>query len=107
MSRCSLRTRACPSTSAPAEVLAASLAGDVARIVLGVALLIAGVAKVGQGAAWTSQAAANQFPIVVARGVPWLELVTGATIASGVASPWPASTTTVVKDLLVFLTLPI
>ena len=71
-------------------MLATSLVGDIARIVLGVALLVAGVAKVGQGRAWVAQAAANGIPNVVARGVPWLELVTGATIASGVASPWPA-----------------
>ena len=61
-SRCSRRTKACRSTSAPAEVLAASLAGDTARIVLGVALLAAGVAKIGQGRAWAAQAAANSDP---------------------------------------------
>jgi uncharacterized membrane protein YphA (DoxX/SURF4 family) len=71
-------------------VLAASLVGDVARVVFGVALLAAGVAKVAQGGSWIAQAAANHIPSVVARGVPWLELLTGATIVSGVASPGPA-----------------
>ena len=71
-------------------MLAASLAGDVARIVLGVALLAAGVGKVAQGTAWEAHAAASQIPSVVARGVPWVELLTGAGIASGLAHPWPA-----------------
>ena len=71
-------------------MLAASLLGDVARIAFGVALLAAGVAKVAQGGAWTAQAAANRIPTIVARGVPWLELLTGAAVVSGVGSPWPA-----------------
>jgi hypothetical protein len=71
-------------------VLAVSLVGDVARVVFGVALLAAGAAKVAQGGTWNAQAAANHIPTAVARGVPWLELLTGATIVSGVAAPWPA-----------------
>ena len=71
-------------------MLAASFAGDTARIVLGVALLAAGVAKIGQGRAWAAQAAANRIPLIVARGVPWLELATGAAVVSGIVSPWPA-----------------
>jgi uncharacterized membrane protein YphA (DoxX/SURF4 family) len=70
-------------------VLAASLASDVARVVFGVALLAAGVAKVAQGATWIAHASANQIPNAVARGVPWLELLTGAMVVSGIASPWP------------------
>jgi uncharacterized membrane protein YphA (DoxX/SURF4 family) len=71
-------------------VLAASLAGDIARIGFGLALLAAGVAKIGQGRAWTAQAVANQIPALVARAVPWLELIAGAAVVAGVASPWPA-----------------
>jgi uncharacterized membrane protein YphA (DoxX/SURF4 family) len=71
-------------------VLAASIAGDIARIGFGLALLAAGVAKIGQGRAWTTQAAANQVPALVARAVPWLELTTGAAVVSGVGSPWPS-----------------
>jgi uncharacterized membrane protein YphA (DoxX/SURF4 family) len=71
-------------------VLAASLAGDIARIGFGLALLAAGVAKIGHGRAWTAQAAANQVPTFVARAVPWLELTTGAAVVSGVGSPWPS-----------------
>jgi uncharacterized membrane protein YphA (DoxX/SURF4 family) len=71
-------------------VLAASLAGDVARIALGVALLAAGVAKIGQGRRWSRDASALGTPPMVVAVLPWLELATGAAIASGVASPWPA-----------------
>jgi hypothetical protein len=48
------------------------------------------VAKIGQGRGWSRQAAALGTPAVVAAILPWLELVTGAAIASGVGSPWPA-----------------
>ena len=71
-------------------MLAASLAGDIARIGFGLAVLVAGVAKIGQGRAWTAQAGANQVPALVARAVPWLELTTGAAIVSGAGSPWPS-----------------
>ena len=70
-------------------MLAAALAGDVARVVLGVAMLTAGVAKIAQGRAWAAQAVANRIPVLVARGVPWLELATGAAVVSGAGSPWP------------------
>ena len=73
-------------------MLAASLVGDVARVMLGVALLASGVAKIGQGRGWARQAAALGTPSMVAAVLPWFELSTGAAIASGAGSPWPAIT---------------
>ena len=71
-------------------MFAASTAADLSRIVLGVALLAAGVAKVAQGREWGRQAAATGTPAVLARAVPWLELVIGCgpRSSSGAAMPW-------------------
>ena len=71
-------------------MFAASTAADLSRIVLGVALLAAGVAKVAQGREWGRQAAATGTPALLARAVPWLELVIGAAVTAGVWWPWPA-----------------
>lgn len=71
-------------------MLAASLIGAIARIVLGVALLLAGGAKIAQGRGWTRQAASLGTPGTLAAMLPWAELAVGAAVVSGVASPWPA-----------------
>jgi uncharacterized membrane protein YphA (DoxX/SURF4 family) len=67
------------------------LISDLARVFLGVALLLAGIAKVGAGARWLDQAMSLGVKRPLAAVLPWLELVTGAAVAAGVAEPWPAA----------------
>ena len=71
-------------------MLDAETIADLARILLGLALLVAAVTKIASGSRWVDQA----FDVGVTRWLavtlPWLELVVGATVVSGLAEPWPA-----------------
>jgi uncharacterized membrane protein YphA (DoxX/SURF4 family) len=71
-------------------LLAAASIADIARLALGVALLVAAVAKIAAGRRWTDQAAGLGVPRPIATALPWTELVVGASVAAGIAEPWPA-----------------
>lgn len=60
-----------------------------ARIALGVVLLATGAAKLRQPA-WPATAAAFGAPGWLAPLLPWVELVLGALLATGVGHPWTA-----------------
>lgn len=60
-----------------------------ARIAVGVVLLVAGAAKLRQPA-WPATAAAFGAPTWVAPALPWVELVLGALLVTGVGLPWTA-----------------
>jgi hypothetical protein len=71
-------------------LVAAAPISDIARIVLGVALLVAAVAKIAAGRRWIDQARDLGVPRSIAGALPWLELVVGASVAAGIVEPWPA-----------------
>ena len=60
-----------------------------ARIALGVVLLATGAAKLRQPA-WPATAAAFGAPGWLVPLLPWVELVLGALLATGVGHPWTA-----------------
>ena len=64
--------------------------GTVAEVVLGGVFLLAGASKVVARRDWPAQAAQLGAPSLIAPVVPWWEIVVGALLAVGVASPWPA-----------------
>ena len=68
-----------------------STIATIARVVLGATFLVAAVAKIGQGRGWVQQASSMGAPRLVAKALPWIELVLGATLAAGVRPPWPAA----------------
>ena len=72
-------------------MLAASTLSDVARIVLGAALLGAAIAKIAAGTRWVDQAAELAVPRPMASALPWAELAVGSSVAVGIAEPWPAA----------------
>jgi uncharacterized membrane protein YphA (DoxX/SURF4 family) len=72
-------------------LLAASTVADLARIVLGTALLVAGVVKIAAGSRWVDQTAALAVPRPIATAMPWVELAIAAPVIAGVAEPWPAA----------------
>lgn len=71
-------------------MLAASLIANVARVALGLALVVAAVAKLAAGVRWVDQAATLGVRRPIAVALPWFELTVGATVAAGLAEPWPA-----------------
>jgi uncharacterized membrane protein YphA (DoxX/SURF4 family) len=81
-------------------LLASSTLPDVARIILGGALLVAAVTKIGAGTLWVKQAVGLAVPRPVAVSVPWVELAVGASVAVGLAEPWSAAAAVVL--LVVF-----
>lgn len=64
---------------------------DLARLVVGLALLAAAVAKIASGARWVDQASALGVTRSLAVALPWFELVVGAAVVSGLAEPWPVA----------------
>ena len=62
----------------------------VVAVALGVVFVVAGASKVVSRREWPAQAAQLGAPDVVAPLVPWWEIVVGALLVVGVASPWPA-----------------
>ena len=64
--------------------------GLVASVVVGLMFVLAGASKLALGAAWPQQARGFGAPVWIARFVPWVELVLGATLVAQVARPWPA-----------------
>jgi uncharacterized membrane protein YphA (DoxX/SURF4 family) len=81
-------------------VLDASTLADVARVVLGAALLVAAVAKIAAGTVWADHAAGVGVPRPLAAVLPWFELALGAALVAGLAEPWPAAAAVVL--LVVF-----
>jgi uncharacterized membrane protein YphA (DoxX/SURF4 family) len=72
----------------------------IARVVLGVVFVAAGASKIASGPAWPTSAAQFGVPAVVARFVPWFELVVGAVVAVGVGQP--ASILVAIATLVAF-----
>jgi len=60
-----------------------------ARIAVGVVLLVAGVAKLCQPS-WPATAKAFGAPARLIPALPWVEIVLGALLVSGVGLPWTA-----------------
>lgn len=60
-----------------------------ARIAVGVVLLVAGVAKLCQPA-WPATATAFGAPAWLVPVLPWVEILLGALLVSGVGLPWTA-----------------
>lgn len=60
-----------------------------ARIAVGVVLLVAGVAKLCQPS-WPATAKAFGAPARLIPMLPWVEIVLGALLVSGVGLPWTA-----------------
>jgi hypothetical protein len=71
-------------------LLATSLIADIARVLLGLAILVAAIAKIASGRRWVDQASALGVTRSLAVVLPWFELVVGAAVVTGVAEPWPA-----------------
>ena len=67
-----------------------SLAGRLAAVVLGVVLLVAGIAKRADRG-WPRDAAAMETPAWAIPVLPWLEILLGAVLVSGVARPAAAA----------------
>jgi hypothetical protein len=72
-------------------LLAASLIADIARVLLGLAILVAAVAKIASGQRWVDQASVLGVTRSLAVVLPWFEMVVGAAVVTGVAEPWPAA----------------
>lgn len=60
-----------------------------ARIAVGVVLLVAGVAKLCQPS-WPATAKAFGAPARLVPVLPWVEIVLGALLVSGIGLPWTA-----------------
>ena len=60
--------------------------GRAAAVLVGAAFVIAGASKLAAGRGWNQL----RVPGWLARPVPFVELVVGALLIVGVASPWPA-----------------
>lgn len=69
---------------------AGEVIGTVAAVVVGGVLVWAGFAKLRAGALWVRQADAMGVGHRLAAPVPWAEIVVGVTLATRIASPWPA-----------------
>ena len=61
-----------------------------AAIVLGAVFVVAAVAKLAAGSTWVAQARELGAPAPVATALPGVELVVGALLVAGVATPVPA-----------------
>jgi uncharacterized membrane protein YphA (DoxX/SURF4 family) len=72
-------------------LLATSLIADIARVLLGLAILVAAIAKIASGQRWVDQATALGVTRSLAVALPWFELGVGAAVVTGVAEPWPAA----------------
>jgi uncharacterized membrane protein YphA (DoxX/SURF4 family) len=72
-------------------LLATSLIADIARVLLGLAILVAAIAKIASGQRWVDQASALGVTRSLAVVLPWFELAVGAAVVTGVAEPWPAA----------------
>ena len=71
-------------------MLDATTVSDVARVVLGAALVVAAVAKIANGPGWVGQAAGLGVPRPIAIALPWFELIVGSAVLAGLAEPWPS-----------------
>lgn len=67
-----------------------SIAGFVASVVVGVALLTAGASKLAAGPTWPVTARAMGAPAFTIPVVPWVELAVGAMLVVQFAVPFPA-----------------
>ena len=76
------------------------LIGRLAEIATGVMFIAAGGYKLADGPAWPKQAADMGVPRWLALIVPWYEILLGALLVIGLASPWPA--VAAIVTLLVF-----
>ena len=72
-------------------MLDAETIADLARVLLGLALLVAAVTKIASGSRWVDQAFDLGMTRSLTATLPWLELVVGAAVVSGLAEPWPAA----------------
>ena len=61
-----------------------------AAVVLGAVFVVAAVSKIVAGGAWVAQARELGAPTPVATVLPGVELVLGALLVTGIASPVPA-----------------
>jgi hypothetical protein len=73
--------------SVPGDV---DVAGIVAGVVVGLALIWAGVLKLIEGPAWLKQAADMDVARPIAQVVPYVEIAIGVPLAIHVVPPWPA-----------------
>jgi uncharacterized membrane protein YphA (DoxX/SURF4 family) len=64
---------------------------DIARVLLGLAILFAAITKIASGQRWVEQASALGVTRSLAMVLPWFELVVGAAVVTGLAEPWPAA----------------
>jgi uncharacterized membrane protein YphA (DoxX/SURF4 family) len=64
--------------------------GFLAEMCLGIVFVVAGASKVARGREWPAQAAELGAPRLVARAVPWWEMVVGASLVVGLLAPWAA-----------------
>ena len=62
----------------------------VASVLLGIVFVVAGASKLAAGEQWFTNAADLGAPRVVARVLPWVELLTGAALIFRLAVPAPA-----------------
>ncbi|MEO6570170.1 MAG: MauE/DoxX family redox-associated membrane protein [Ilumatobacteraceae bacterium] len=61
-----------------------------AAVLLGAAFVVAGASKLAAGAAWPAQALGLGVSMPIARIVPIVELIIGASLVVQLARPWPA-----------------
>lgn len=73
------------------SMLSLELAATVARVVLGAVLTWAGFLKLRDPRGWLRQAADMGVGRPLAMVVPWVEVVTGVSVAVGLLMPWSAA----------------
>lgn len=66
------------------------VAGTIAAVVVGVALVAAGILKLLAGPTWLKQAADMRVARLLAQIVPYVELVVGVPLVAQRFEPWPA-----------------